>query len=175
MNRITENLKLKTTSSSSASLLQSVERESMFSLPHFRASALLLICFFSLLFTALPSYAVTPQISAGGWHTIALKSDGTLWAWGGNWYGQLGDGTTTDKWTPTQIGTDNKWVSIEAGLSQMLRPDTLINSVGELYGFVKDNVSRVSRRKGVEQTPSIRPELGSVKEIEGLRLIGVKR
>ena len=32
-----------------------------------------------------------------------MKSDGTLWAWGSNWAGQLGDGTTTDKTTPVQI------------------------------------------------------------------------
>ena len=36
---------------------------------------------------------VTPRIVGGESHTIALKSDGTLWAWGGNWVGQLGDGT----------------------------------------------------------------------------------
>ena len=41
-------------------------------------------------------------ISAGGWHTVALKSDGTVWAWGYNLYGQLGDGTTTERHTPVQ-------------------------------------------------------------------------
>jgi len=46
---------------------------------------------------------------------LALKSDGTLWAWGHNGFGQLGDGTTTDSHLPKQIGTDNRWVAIAAG------------------------------------------------------------
>ncbi len=54
-------------------------------------------------------------IAAGGSHTVALKSDGTLWAWGDNDYGQLGDGTTTDKATPTQIGSATNWSAIAAG------------------------------------------------------------
>ena len=41
-------------------------------------------------------------IAAGYRHTIALKADGTVWAWGHNGYGQLGDGTTTESWTPVQ-------------------------------------------------------------------------
>ncbi|MEK7216667.1 MAG: RCC1 repeat-containing protein, partial [Chloroflexota bacterium] len=36
-------------------------------------------------------------------HSFALKSDGTLWAWGENVDGRLGDGSTADKWTPVQI------------------------------------------------------------------------
>ena len=47
-----------------------------------------------------------PGIAIGnGTHTLALKTDGTLWAWGQNAYGQLGDGTTTVRSTPVQVGT----------------------------------------------------------------------
>lgn len=42
-------------------------------------------------------------IAAGSSHSLALKDDGTFWAWGGNYYGQLGDGTTTDKNSPVQV------------------------------------------------------------------------
>ena len=34
-------------------------------------------------------------VAAGIYHSLAVKSDGTVWAWGDNYYGQLGDGTTT--------------------------------------------------------------------------------
>jgi alpha-tubulin suppressor-like RCC1 family protein len=36
-------------------------------------------------------------IASGSFHGLAVKSDGSVWAWGGNWSGQLGDGTTEDK------------------------------------------------------------------------------
>ena len=43
-------------------------------------------------------------IAAGSNHSIALKTDGTLWAWGWNYYGQLGDGSTVNKYSPVKIG-----------------------------------------------------------------------
>jgi alpha-tubulin suppressor-like RCC1 family protein len=46
---------------------------------------------------------VVEAIAGGQSHTIALKSDGTVWAWGHNDYGQLGDGTTTMRTTPVQV------------------------------------------------------------------------
>lgn len=39
----------------------------------------------------------------GDGHTLALKTDGTLWAWGFNGEGQLGDGTFDDRNYPVQI------------------------------------------------------------------------
>jgi len=43
------------------------------------------------------------QLSAGYDHTCALKNNGTLYCWGGNWAGALGDNTTTDRYTPVQV------------------------------------------------------------------------
>ncbi len=42
-------------------------------------------------------------IMGGESHNFALKTDGTVWAWGGNSLGQLGDGNTTDSHTPVQV------------------------------------------------------------------------
>jgi alpha-tubulin suppressor-like RCC1 family protein len=55
------------------------------------------------------------SVSAGGVHTIAIKPNGTLWAWGWNGHGQLGIGNTTNQINPIQVGTDNDWASISAG------------------------------------------------------------
>ena len=53
--------------------------------------------------------------SAGGTHTVALRTDGTLWAWGTNTYGQVGDGTTTTRFAPVQVGTATTWKLARAG------------------------------------------------------------
>ena len=47
---------------------------------------------------------------------MALESDGSLWAWGYNAYGQLGLGVTTpDKLIPTRVGTDSDWTAVACG------------------------------------------------------------
>jgi alpha-tubulin suppressor-like RCC1 family protein len=54
--------------------------------------------------------------TAGGFsHTLAIKSDGTLWAWGKNSGGQLGDGTTTRRTSPVQVGSATTWTKVAAG------------------------------------------------------------
>ncbi|MDP4028816.1 MAG: choice-of-anchor D domain-containing protein [Gallionella sp.] len=68
------------------------------------------IIFFLYASTAM---AVTPRIAAGGTYTVALKSDGSIWAWGDNYDGQLGDGTTNRSLVPKQIGTG--YTAISAG------------------------------------------------------------
>ena len=60
------------------------------------------------------------MVSAGGSHSVVIKPDGTLWAWGSNWTGQLGDGTTTNRHSPVRIGTASNWSSVSAGGSHIL-------------------------------------------------------
>ena len=48
-------------------------------------------------------------------HTVYVKDDGTVWAWGNNNNGQLGDGSTTAKNTPVQISGMSNIISVAAG------------------------------------------------------------
>ena len=71
------------------------------------------------------------QVSASGSSTWAVNSLGQLYAWGWNGNGALGDGTTTDRYTPTRIGTASDWTRISMGGSHSLG----INAKGELYAW----------------------------------------
>ena len=55
------------------------------------------------------------NIAAGESHTLAIRTDGTLWAWGNNDSGKLGDGTESDRYIPVKIGTDTNWQAVSAG------------------------------------------------------------
>lgn len=69
------------------------------------------------------------SVSASFGHTVAVASDGTLWAWGSNVTGQLCDGSTTDRLTPTQIGTGTSWSRASAGGLHTLA----MSSTGRLF------------------------------------------
>ena len=56
------------------------------------------------------------QIACGSYHTAAIKTDGTLWTWGSNGSGQLGDNTTTNRNTPvTTFVGGNNWKQVAGG------------------------------------------------------------
>jgi hypothetical protein len=55
--------------------------------------------------------------AAGKYHTAAIKSDGSLWTWGGNAYGELGIGTIDSNThaNPAQVGEDTDWAAVITG------------------------------------------------------------
>ena len=76
-------------------------------------------------------------VSGGKDHSLALKNDGTLYAWGKNDRGQLGIGSTENKTTPQRVGSADDWKAISAGLSHSLAlkiDNTLYAMGGNLFG-----------------------------------------
>jgi alpha-tubulin suppressor-like RCC1 family protein len=69
---------------------------------------------------------------AVGWgkNTIALSSDGTIWAAGDNHLGQLGQGDTLDRNYFVQVGTADNWVDIGTNMNNFWA----LNSDGEIWG-----------------------------------------
>jgi alpha-tubulin suppressor-like RCC1 family protein len=53
--------------------------------------------------TVVPALFGFRDIAAGARHSVGVKADGTLWAWGDNTFGELGDGTFTSRSTPMQV------------------------------------------------------------------------
>ncbi len=57
------------------------------------------------------------QVSAGNRNNVALKSNGTAWAWGDNQFGRLGDGTTIARSSPVSVvGGFTNWAQVSAGV-----------------------------------------------------------
>lgn len=54
-------------------------------------------------------------VAAGQYHCLAVKNDGTVWAWGYNDKGQLGNGTTTDSSVPVRVRGISGVVEIAGG------------------------------------------------------------
>ena len=58
------------------------------------------------------------SVSGGSAHTVAIKTDGTLWTWGQNTLGQLGDNTRINKFSPVQtIAGGTNWKSVSSGIA----------------------------------------------------------
>jgi len=85
------------------------------------------------------------QVSGGYNFALAIKTDGTLWVWGGNDRGQLGDNTTTNRTTPVTTfagGTNWKQVSGGSGITSAIKTDgTLWNWGRNDFGQLGDNTT----------------------------------
>ncbi|MCX8686567.1 InlB B-repeat-containing protein [Bifidobacterium sp. B4142] len=98
------------------------------------------------------------QASLGNSHSSAFGSDGQLYTWGWNQYGQLGDGTTTDRSTPTLVG---KPQGAPAGFTWKYAilgryHSAAFGSDGNLYTWGENNPGQLGRDV-TEATPQGRP------------------
>ncbi|MBL9139711.1 MAG: Ig-like domain-containing protein, partial [Verrucomicrobiales bacterium] len=56
-----------------------------------------------------------PRLATGQSHTLVIEADGSLWGWGGNWAGQLGDGGSgQNAHRPIRIGSSTDWMTVAA-------------------------------------------------------------
>jgi uncharacterized delta-60 repeat protein len=82
-------------------------------------------------------------ISAGNSHSLALKNDGSVWTWGTDLYGQLGDGLTADRATPAQLGGVTA-TAISAGINHSIavKNDGTLWAWGwNIYGQLADGTT----------------------------------
>lgn len=94
------------------------------------------------------------EVACGDEHTLAIKTDGTLWACGLNTSGQLGRGDTTSPQTTfVQIGTATNWVAIEC----IAATSYAINDEGELWAWGLNTSGELGR--GNTTSPQTSPVL----------------
>lgn len=83
-------------------------------------------------------------VAADTGHTLALKNDGTVWAWGDNSYGQLGNGSSTSSSTPVQVSELNSISRIFAcgGASYAVTENGIVMAWGNnTYGQLGDGTT----------------------------------
>ena len=101
------------------------------------------------------------KIAGGEAGSLAIKNTGTLWAWGANPTGQLGLNDTTQRSSPTQVGTDSNWndvtVNKEAGDTYMgygIKTDSTLWSWGwNYYGQLGQNQPTSTKISSPVQIP----------------------
>jgi alpha-tubulin suppressor-like RCC1 family protein len=71
------------------------------------------------------------QVTAGPYYGLAVKTDGTLWGWGRNTTGQIGDGTAINRSSPVQVGSLTTWASVSSRQTGTMA----ITTSGALYSW----------------------------------------
>jgi len=65
-------------------------------------ASLFFLAFLIISRSAVELKMIARQVTAGNYHTLAIKTDGSLWSWGLNNYGQLGFGNTRNSHSPAK-------------------------------------------------------------------------
>jgi alpha-tubulin suppressor-like RCC1 family protein len=92
------------------------------------------------------------QVSAGAYHTAALRTNGTLWAWGLNDSGQLGDNTIINKSSPVSVvGGFTNWCQVSAGD----RHTAALRTIGTLWTWGSGSGGRLGDGTGIGRSSPV--------------------
>lgn len=108
-----------------------------------------------------------PNISVGYLHTVAVKTDGTVWGWGRNSYGELGQTSTTSVKSPTKLSVDVKVKGVAAGLYEtlMVTEDGKVLAMGYNNYGLGDNTNTTSKKPVTVKTQKI-DEDGNIEYVD---------
>ena len=100
----------------------------------------------------LNTYLIFNEIGGGSSHSLSIDSNGNLWAWGSNIYGQLGNDTTENSLVPIQVMAGTKFKEASAGRSFSLAIDTSGNlwAWGSNFGGQLGDGSTINRSLPVQ-------------------------
>lgn len=135
-----------------------------------RIFSFLILFFFVFSAFSMPCWKM---VAKGSDHAIAVREDGTLWSWGQNKYGQLGDGSGFSTIVPIQIGTSSGWDKVYAKYDNSFA----IMKDGSLWAWgMNGGGSLGDGTEGIKKTPvrigtstdwqSVEPSFGSTGAIK---------
>ncbi|MBE2284091.1 MAG: S8 family serine peptidase [Prosthecobacter sp.] len=103
--------------------------------------------------TQIPGLSDIVWVSAGNTFALAVKADGTVWAWGGNYFGQLGLGDIVDRTSPVQIASLSGVLQVEAGAEHAIA----LKSDGSVWtwGDQTDGALGNGSSTGFDSTPRV--------------------
>jgi alpha-tubulin suppressor-like RCC1 family protein len=97
---------------------------------------------------ALTNWAV---VAGGGVHSLAVKTDGTLWTWGQNGSGRLGQNNTTYRSSPVQVGALTNWSSVMGGAEF----SAAVKTDGTLWAWGRNNSGQLGLNSVINQSSPV--------------------
>lgn len=101
--------------------------------------------------TQINGFTNVKDVDAFGYNGLAIKEDGTVWGWGSNYYGQVGNGNTTDVLSPAQVSGLSNVVSVASGYSHSLA----VKSDGTVWAWGSNGSGQLGDGTTVQRTAPI--------------------
>ncbi len=109
---------------------------------------------------SMPAGVTATAVAAGADHSVALGSNGSVYDWGNNGFGQLGNGTTTDAHSPIKVTLPAGVTPIAVGAGQFMT-ETLASN-GDVYAWGDGAMGELGNGKSVDENSPIQVNVSGV-------------